>query len=528
MRPIQIFNRLYRKLNYTPRLRNIQISKSVPKAEWIRCEFLASSYRDGQFSFLNEVSNLTHWNDENQSKLWLYNLHYFDDLNALGAIERQVIHVNLINKWVAENPVGVGNGWEPYPSSLRIVNWIKYFLCFDLPTSGYDESLYQQAHYLRHNIEYHLLGNHLFENGKALVFAGCYFDDLRSKEWLLKGLRILDREIPEQISEDGSNFELSPMYHNIILADMLDLYNLALTFGHEELLARKGYWKQLIKKMLCYSSSMNHPDGDVSSFNDSATGVSGRTSDLVEYAGKLDITYQRCEELVDTLCYKHYSDAGYVVVNAKNLKAILDVAKIGPDYIPGHGHADTLSFEASLYGYRVFVNSGTGVYGVSEERLNQRKTAAHNTVEVDGFDSSEVWGGFRVARRANPTLKSIQQGKSSLLVSASHDGYKRLKGKVIHHREWSFSASELSITDRLLGEVESAFAFLHIHPDIMVTSSTHNVLLTLPNSRKVIIESDCRVKVLDSMWYPEFGKSIRNKKLIYPIANQSLTITVKY
>ena len=28
--------------------------------------------------------------------------------------------------------------------------------------------------------------------------------------------------------------------------------------------------------------------------------------------------------------------------------AIIDVAKIGPDYLPGHGHADTLSFELSI------------------------------------------------------------------------------------------------------------------------------------------------------------------------------------
>ena len=69
---------------------------------------------------------------------------------------------------------------------------------------------------------------------------------------------------------------------------------------------------------------------------------------------------------------------------------------MGPDYIPGHAHADTLSFELSIGAQRVFVNSGTSEYGLSPKRLNQRKTAAHNTVEVDGKDSSQVWSGLEL------------------------------------------------------------------------------------------------------------------------------------
>ena len=81
--------------------------------------------------------------------------------------------------------------------------------------------------------------------------------------------------------------------------------------------------------------------------------------------------------------------------------ALLDVAPVGPDYLPGHAHADTLSFELSLFGQRVLVNSGTSQYEAGPERSRQRGTAAHNTVIVDGHDSSEVWAGFRVARRAS-------------------------------------------------------------------------------------------------------------------------------
>ena len=88
---------------------------------------------------------------------------------------------------------------------------------------------------------------------------------------------------------------------------------------------------------------------------------------------------------------------------------LIDVAPIGPDYLPGHAHADTLSYELSLYGKRVLVNSGTSRYGSGPKRDWERSTAAHNTVEVDGQSSSETWSGFRVARRAYPFDVLVEQ-----------------------------------------------------------------------------------------------------------------------
>jgi hypothetical protein len=47
-------------------------------------------------------------------------------LNAADAGKRNIWHRGLINRWIEETPVGKGNGWEPYPSSLRIVNRAKW------------------------------------------------------------------------------------------------------------------------------------------------------------------------------------------------------------------------------------------------------------------------------------------------------------------------------------------------------------------------------------------------------------------
>ena len=44
----------------------------------------------------------------------------------------------------------------------------------------------------------------------------------------------------------------------------------------------------------------------------------------------------------------------------------MDVALIGPNYQPGHAHADVLSFELSLFGQRLLVNIGTSEYRLTQ------------------------------------------------------------------------------------------------------------------------------------------------------------------
>ena len=85
------------------------------------------------------------------------------------------------------------------------------------------------------------------------------------------------------------------------------------------------------------------------------------------------------------------------------------------------------------------VDSGTSRYGLGPERLRQHGIAADNTVAIDGLDSSEVWSGFRVARRARPVGLSIQALPGELRVSCAHDGYRRLPGRPLYRRTWTLN-----------------------------------------------------------------------------------------
>ncbi|TVP09751.1 heparinase II/III family protein [Shewanella sp. MSW] len=515
LKPIQLFNRFIRLVFKVKPQKCPKILIASPKAKWVSVELSKSSYVEGDiFSFLNHQGEIGNWNDNQQQKLWLYNLHYFDDLNAENSNSRQYFHSLLIERWIANNPQLVGNGWEPYPLSLRIVNWIKWFLSGNPCKSTWQESLWEQAAVLEQSLEYHLLGNHLLANAKALVFAGIYFDDDAANRWLNKGLRILDRELKEQILDDGGNFELSPMYHNIILTDILDLINLTRTYSHPMLKVRETAWKQTIYRMLTWMQKMTHPNGDLAFFNDSAINIAPSAERIWNYADMLGISYKKKKE--ENVTY--LKNTGYIHLANGKQTSILDVARVGPDYIPGHAHADTLSFEWNYENQRVLVNSGTSVYGVSIERLRQRKTESHNTVVVDEEDSSEVWSGFRVARRAYPSKPIISEGNDSICVECSHDGYMRLRGKVTHSRQWVMNNSGFYVTDKLLGKFNSAQAHYHFHPGMKLEHSNDKsgqVNLYSPDGAQFRIEAiGADIEICDSTWHPEFGVSISNKKIV--------------
>ncbi len=480
------------------------------------------------FRFLNEeheVAVPADWNNPSRAKLWLYNLHYFDDLNAHGAPARSAWHERLIRAWIEENPPGQGTGWEPYPLSLRIVNWIKR----DLGGKPLDEfarqSLAVQARYLSGCLEHHLLGNHLFSNAKALVFAGCYFGGDEATTWLKHGLQVLSAQIPEQILPDGGQFERSTMYHALAYEDMLDLSNLAAVYAKtfQPWAAAVGSWRDRLREMGSWLATMCHPDGEIGFFNDAATGIAPSPDCLFDYAERLGCDRPRPRNGITWL-----KSSGYIRLQLETAVMLIDVAPIGPDYLPGHAHADTLSFEFSLGRQRVIVNSGTSRYGTGAERQRERSTSAHSTVEVDGEDSSEVWGGFRVARRAHPFDVQVAPDGSGILVSAAHDGYTRLAGRPVLRRTWRLADGRLEVADSVDGVCRIAIARYHFHPAIRIDCDSSGGSATGPGVVARWSAKGAATVLQDSVFAPAFGTTVKNTCLGLRLAQNSVVFCLDW
>jgi len=457
------------------------------------------------FSFLNEQHQCNFpedWNGECFEKLWLYNLHYFDDLACVKSTEQVKLHEQYIQRWLQDNPPGIGNGWEPYPTSLRIVNWIKWIF-INSSTAEMNHSLAVQARVLSKKLEYHLLGNHLFTNGKALICAGLFFSGDEAEGWFNKGLKIITSELEEQVLPDGGHFERSPMYHAIILEDLLDLINFYKAYNFEV----PNTWLAIVKKMSSWLRGMIHPDGDIVLFNDAAFGIAAKPQELFDYCDRLGLDVADRKEGG----LNHFNETGYISWKQNDIAAFLDVAAIGPDYLPGHAHADTLSFELSLFGKRVFVDSGTSCYGISAERLRQRSTAAHNTVMLDDENSSEVWSGFRVARRARPINLKVESNKEATTISCCHTGYQRLPGHPTHCRTWQFGDCSITISDTIIGNFKKCVGRFHIHPDIEVTRNPDEKsgLFIIDSTHTIHWKIDGgTVTITESSYHPEFGVNI--------------------
>jgi len=510
LKPIQLYGRVWFVLHRPqPDLRPpppLRVPMNPPVG-WIARQ--PRMFASGDFIFLNKKGGIDEgWDSPIHSRLWRYNLHYFDDLNCRDAESRGRWHHDLVDRWIAENPPGQGVGWEPYPLSLRIVNWIKWCLKGNKPESAWLHNLAVQTRYLSRRMEFHLLGNHLVANAKALVFAGLFFQGKEADKWLTGGICILEREIDEQLLADGGHFERSPMYHGIFLEDLLDLLNVAKIYpGVVQTVTQKN-WEKSVQNMRFWLASMIHPDEEISFFNDAAFGVAADYLQLDAYARELGCPPVTSHDTGIT----RFDDSGYIRVAGENITVILDVAPIGPDYLPAHAHADTLSFEMSLFNQRVVVNSGTSCYGPITERTRQRGTGTHSTVEVDLSDSSEVWGQFRVARRAKPFGLSVRQVEQRVEVSCSHNGYSRLSGRPIHTRQWVFGPSFLKVYDRLQGGNHEGIARYYLHPSIEVYGDTKKGYLMLHGKQCVNWQAvEGEADIVPSTYHPEFGLSIPSR-----------------
>lgn len=535
LRPVQVYGRLWFHL-VRPR---VDARPAPPRRvrdgdlQWIDWAWREPSLvRPDRLRFLGEERDCVRpedWDDPGVPRLWRYNLHYFDDLTALGARDRRAWHRALVTRWMTEQRPGEGTGWEPYPLSLRIVNWIKADLAARpdeaLLDAVSEASLATQVRFLAARVERHLLGNHLWANAKALLFAGIYFGGREGDRWRARGTRLLHAELAEQVLADGGHYERSPMYHATLLEDVLDLIALARVYPAEFPAPLGAALAAVAPRMLHWLDVMTHPDGGIAFFNDAALGVAAPVEALRAYAAALGVVSPRVgSEAVIVL-----AESGYA--RLQNARAVLlcDVAPLGPDCQPAHGHADTLSFELSVDERRVIVNGGTSRYDEGGERARQRGTAAHNTVVVDGADSSEVWGAFRVGRRARARLEGHGVTNGAAWLEGSHDGYVHLRGRVTHRRRWALTAQGLEVTDRLDGRYDSAHAHLHLAPPAEAVVDGDGIVVRGPFVGEVRIAADSAVPERSTgTWHPRFGAAIPATSLAYPVRDGALTVTLRW
>ena len=494
----------------------------APFASYAR--FNPSDIAAGRFNFLNEAIDFKgriDWHPVSASRLWRYNLHYFNFLHCGDTLDPPA-GIGLIEDWIRHNAPGAPDAWDPFPISLRLVNWIKYLSRVHpdaMVSRQIIGSIYLQALWLERSPEYHLLGNHIFKNAKALVFCGMFYKGQDAERLLAKGLRMLDEELGEQVLSDGGHFERSPMYHSMILEDCLDLLNICGRNPDPKLKELSTRLRQTVPAMMRFLAGMIHPDGQITLFNDSVFGIELTPNQLGDYYARL--LSEQPPSQPDS--FWSYPESGYFIMAPREEdRLIIDCGAIGPDYQPGHAHCDLLSFELSLNGRRVIVDSGCSQYEDGEIRRYNRGNVGHNTISIDGANQSEVWGAHRCARRARPLYARLEgDNDRTIAFEGAHDGYRRLRGSPVHHRRIVWSGGVCTIEDRMEGsgshDIESR---LHIHPALSVDLNDDGA--EIGHNEKILarisVNGDGRIEKSGGWYCPEFGlkKACSVLRLFFP------------
>ena len=402
----------------------------------------------------------------NQDPLWKYCLHYGEWALTLAQAYRLTSEarflqalINLMADWVKHNPPGSTPGWAPYPLARRLVAWSKVAVSLreDETWRSFWQStlapcLYKQTQMLAANLETDLGNNHLIANYRALEWMGLLFPDWPGAlSWRDAGLAGLWSEMAQQVLTDGVHDERSISYHAIVLTDLLEAWDLCQRTG----VGTPGNLAERFSRMISFLVDMQAPDGSYPMVNDTVPGYPGDISTLItnarerlhywanppgsdrrgrvpapsgfnvsteEIAGENESTRQGATA---------YPEAGYVILRDDDGDFLcFDAGPMGPEHLPGHGHADALSFV--LYGKHKPLVVDPGVYSYHEKswRDHFRSTRAHNTVCIDGQDQCVFWGAFRVAYP--PRVRLL--GWSDEHVEGEHEGYLRLKDPVVHRR----------------------------------------------------------------------------------------------
>lgn len=515
LRPKQIYYRLFYKIRaFIRNIIGIEYVHNIPNKSYpITLKPSISSNKSyfseqNRFQFLNQSqifpNNQINWNDEKTyGKLWAYNLNYFDFLNQKDLTKGEGLTLILTYINEAQN---LKIGFEPYPMSLRGINWIKFLSKYQIQEAEIDGFLMAQYIRLSDNLEYHLMGNHLLENAFSLLFGGFYF---RNESFLILADKIFQEELPEQILADGGHFERSPMYHQIILFRVLDCLNLVKNNADFVKCNFEQSLNFYAQKMLNFLQNITFKNGDIPMLNDATNNIAPTTKQLLKYCNQLNISSEKSK----------LTESGYRKFENNTFELFMDVGNIAPDYQPAHAHCDTLSFVLYVNEKPFIVDMGISTYENNEIRQSERSTYAHNTVQISNFEQSEMWSNFRVGRRAKAQILSENEHE----IIASHDGYKRLG--IIHERSFQLENQRIIIQDKIIGETNHPQkAYLHFHPEIKVDIVGNTVKTNLGN---ITFENIIEIKQGEFLFNEEFNQR-KPAILLTLLFQKNITTIINY
>ena len=416
----------------------------------------------------------------------------------------------LLLSWFEQCPYPMGVHWtSSLELAVRLLNWAcAWQLLGDevgrdaIFRKRWLDNIYQHCHFIRGYFSRHSsANNHLFGEYMGLYVASlqwpCWPESAR---WHALARRGLEAEALKQNATDGVNKEQAIYYHHEVMDMMLLCQHIGAANGE----SFPPSYLQRLERMAEFLAALMDVGGNVPMTGDADDAQMVRLSyepewspyrsllascailfsraDLKAKAGALD---DKNRWLFGARGVAHWEalppagpekpvmafpEGGYYLLGKDfgtpgEVRIVADCAPLGYLSIAAHGHADALSFTLSAGGEELLVDPGTYAYHTQKAwRDYFRGTAAHNTVQVDGQDQSEIGGNFMWLRKAHAQLVTHRIAGEHQLFEGKHDGYRRLADPVLHRRMIAFDSNRNGVVVKdileCFGEHEVA---LHWH-----------------------------------------------------------------
>lgn len=391
--------------------------------------------------------------------------------------------VGAIDAWLEANPPGVGVNWaSSVEVSLRMISWCwTLMLLRDSPAISPAwvhkvlAAIWLHATHVRRYLSYYCSKNtDLTGEALGLFYASTLFPEFREAErWREVAVRTLVAESEAQVCGDGVHFEQSTCYHRYSVDTYLHFLLLAERNGIEV----PEHVHDRVRQMVEFLLAVRQTDGTIPAIGDDDGGTLlpltdrstadsrglfavaaaiFRRRDFVWAADGLapEVLWLMGPEGVRTFddisaappandASRVFPSGGYAVMRSgwesDSHQAIVDIGPIGCPVSGGHGHADLLSLQCSIFGEPCLVDAGTYSHtGESPWRDFFRSTAAHSTVIVDGVNQAEPAGPFGWRSQPRVRLREWHSTPEFDFLDAEHDGYLSLPDPVVHRRRVIF------------------------------------------------------------------------------------------
>jgi uncharacterized heparinase superfamily protein len=436
---------------------------------------------------------------------WLAAWHGFDwlgDLLAAGSAGRDGARA-LVHSWIADNSRLRGVAWRSDVLATRIFAWITHF--DEIAGRGADpalrrmvlESLVAQLRHLWRTAAWEQNGAARIRALKGLIAGMAALAGSKAK--LGKVVRLLLREIPAQILEDGGHRSRNPSLQLQVLQDLIDTRAVLRAAGGEI----PALLQDAIARMAPILRLFRHGDRRLALFNGS----------FEEDAVLIDLVLAQSETKTAAPAYAAHS--GFHRLQAGKSLILLDAGKPPPRGFDEAAHAGILSFEMSHEGERIIVNCGA--YRGARSRLS-RASAAHSVLVVADTNAVEIRADGTLGRMPHTVTSERAEHEGQQWVVASHDGYRTRFG-LVYSRQLFLAADGEDIRgeETLTGRPGAKFTVrFHLHPSVETALDQQDgvALLRLPSGARWRLRAAGATLSLGESVYLGSGKPRRTQQVM--------------